>query len=63
MDNGVSKSIVLEPTIKHLMKYVVQPKTTPFSTHDLIWANYQVVSKLSQLILLSFSYLSIAQHN
>ena len=42
-----------------IMKYTsedgVQPKTSPFSTHDLILVNYQVVNQLSQLIFLSFS--------
>ena len=41
----------------------VQPKTSPFSTRHLIWVNYKVVSKLSQPIFISFSYLNRAQHN
>ena len=40
----------------------VQPKTPPFSTHDLIIVNYQVVSQLFQLIFFSFSYLDSARH-
>ena len=35
----------------------------PFSTRDLIWLNYQVVSQLSQHIFFSFSYLNIARHD
>ena len=41
----------------------VQPKTPPISTRHLIWVNYKVLSKLSQLIFLSFSYLNNARHN
>ena len=40
-----------------------QNKKSPFSTHDIIWVNYKIVSQLFQLILLSFSYLKIARHN
>ena len=41
----------------------VQPKTSPFSTGDIIWVTYYVVSQLSQPIFLSFSYLNIALPN
>ena len=39
----------------------VQPKTSPFSPHHLIWVNYKVVSQLSALIFVSFSYLNSSQ--
>ena len=38
-----------------------QPKTFPFSTHDIIWVNYQFISQRSQIIFLSFSYLNSAR--
>ena len=40
----------------------VQPKTSHFSTHYLIWVNYKVVSLLYQPIFLSFSYLNSARY-
>ena len=40
----------------------VQPNTHPFSTRDLIWVNYQVVSPLFQPIFLPFSYFNSARH-
>ena len=39
----------------------VQAKTSPFSTRDIIWVNYQVIRQLFQLIFLSFSYLNSAR--
>ena len=41
----------------------VHPNMSPFSTRDLIWVNYQVLSEICQLIFLSFSYLNSARHN
>ena len=39
----------------------VHPKTSPFYTHYIIWVYYKVLSQLSQLIFLSFSYLNSAR--
>ena len=41
----------------------VHPKTSPFSTPNLIWVNYKVLSQLSQLIFVLFLYLNSALHN
>ena len=41
----------------------VQPKTPPLSTRHLICVDYKVVSRLYQLIFLSFSCLNIARQN
>ena len=40
----------------------VQPKTSPFSSQDLIRVNYKVLSLLYLPIFLSFSYLNSAPH-
>ena len=40
----------------------VQPKTSPFSSQDLIRVNYKVLSLLYLPIFLSFSYLNSARH-
>ena len=40
----------------------VQPKTSPFYTRHLIWANYKVASQLFKLIYLEFSYLNNVRH-
>ena len=58
-----SVSIYLSLTGLNGPKDRVQPKTPPFSTRNLIWVNYKVVSPLSQPILLSFLYLNSARHN
>ena len=39
-----------------------QPKTSPFSTHHLIWLKYKGVSQIFQLIYMVFSYLNSVWH-
>ena len=40
-----------------------QPNTSPFSTHHLIWVNYEVLSRISQPMSILFSYLNNARRN
>ena len=40
----------------------VQPKMSPFSTRNIIWVKYQVVSQFFQPIFLTFSYLNSERH-
>ena len=42
---------------------LVQPKTSTFSTHALVWVHYKVVHKISQPIFSLFSHLNSALHN
>ena len=72
----ISSSAEEETTVFRVLYYVkigpfgvgvpldgVHPKTSPFSTNDIILVNYKVVSQLSQLIFISFSYLNSSRHN